>query len=199
MLDIMPEYGDFLDYYKGKHYGITLSLRYRLSNRLQLKYSGYYADDNYNIGFATFSEDGSVLYGGRSLITTTNSIGFSYVIRYGMNVTVDARHYRNAGFYKHYYNLQEDGFLCENTEYNNNLSFNYNSFYINFLYSWEFAPGSRLTLSYKNQIEAEDQLTSADYISDIRNTLNAPQMNIVSLKVLYYLDYATLSKRKKRG
>ncbi|MFH0893767.1 MAG: DUF5916 domain-containing protein [Bacteroidota bacterium] len=195
MIDIMGEYGDFLKYYKGEHIGGTATIRYRANNRLQFKYSSTYTDDAYNLGFATFSDDGNIVYGGRSLQTNINSISAKYIIRYGMSVSIDGRHYRNIGIYKHYYDLKEDGFLSENTEYDQNLSFNYNAFYIDFLYSWEFAPGSKLTLSYKNLIETENSLTGLDFMSNFDKTLSSPQTNMVSLKLLYYLDYNSLKRK----
>ena len=55
-------------------------------------------------------------------------------------------------------------------------------------YTWNFAPGSELTLGWKNSIYTDDKPITEDYFTDLGDTLSSPQTNSLSLKVLYYID-----------
>jgi hypothetical protein len=65
------------------------------------------------------------------------------------------------------------------------------------VFQWQFAPGSSLNLVWKNSIYNESGEVIKSYSQNFNNTLDANQLNVVSLKVLYYFDYLYL--RKKRG
>ena len=67
-------------------------------------------------------------------------------------------------------------------------SIDFDAFNVDLLFTWNFAPGSQLTLGWKNIIQTGSTRISHDYLRDLENTLAAPQTNSLSLKVLYYLD-----------
>ena len=113
-----------------------------------------------------------------------------------MYLSVSGRHYWNTGKYYDYFTLGEYGFLFPNTTYNGINDFNYNAFNVDFVYSWQFAPGSFLTVVYKNAIENETQILISKFGDNLNETLNAPQANSFSVKLLYYLDYQYLKKKK---
>ncbi len=112
-----------------------------------------------------------------------------------MTLSLIGRHYWNTGEYRKYFLIEEDGSFTENSTFSGNKSFNYNAFNIDFVYSWIFAPGSTFSLVYKNAIENEQAFTHTKFGDNFSNTLNAPQTNSLSLKVLYYLDYLYFKKK----
>jgi hypothetical protein len=68
-------------------------------------------------------------------------------------------------------------------------------FNIDLVYSWQFAPGSFMTLVYKNAIETNSGKITNNLWNDLKTTLHGPQTNSVSLKLIYYLDYLYLRKK----
>jgi len=61
-------------------------------------------------------------------------------------------------------------------------------------FTWLFAPGSELSLAWKNAIYTSGGLPSDGYFREFANTLEEPASNLISLKILYYLDYQYLRK-----
>ena len=72
----------------------------------------------------------------------------------------------------------------------------YNLFNIDFNYTWNFAPGSQLSIVWKNAVNSMTDILENNYFHDLRNTVNSPASNSFSIRMLYYLD-AMYLKRKK--
>ena len=98
--------------------------------------------------------------------------------------------------YHQFYTLLDDGNLGD-TDFTGNYDLNFNIFNLDFVYSWEFAPGSYLNVIWKNNIFQADDIRYDDYFDNLNKTFNAPQSNGLSLKVIYYLDYQYLHKNKQ--
>lgn len=56
-----------------------------------------------------------------------------------------------------------------------------------------FAPGSEISIVCKNAILNQQEALMQDYFQNLNHTLRARQHNSLSIKVLYYLDYLTVS------
>lgn len=198
-LDLSFNISNFIDRYVSEGYNIRSTLRYRMSDRLTLKWSTQYNFDPYNLGFADITENDTIIYGTRYLNTYVNQLGISWIFNKDMYVTLNVRHYWLTARYRNYLTLQENGELTENYTYNINNDFSYNAFNIDLLYSWRFAPGSDIIFSYKNAIEKDEvQINSVpSYDSNFKKVLNSPQTNSVSLKILFYLDYNYLRKKQR--
>ena len=113
-----------------------------------------------------------------------------------MNCNIRLRHYWSNVVYHHFYDVKEDGYWTE-TNFYAGRDVNFNTFNIDMFYTWDFLPGSRLTLSWKNALGAEVYLDETQYRTYFRNfnqVLRSPHSNELSLKVVYYLDYLTLRK-----
>ncbi len=192
------QFGDFLERYEGKGYMFNPNLTYRINDKLQVGYSFTYNVDSYNIGFADITDDNTIIYGGRKLITYENDFGLQYMFKNDMSLSLSTRHYWNTGEYLKYYTLLDNGEVEDNTTYDKNNNFSYNVFNVDLVYSWQFAPGSTLSLAYKNAIETEEGVLVRSYFDDINKTIEAPQTNSISLKVLYYLDHHSVKKMLKK-
>lgn len=190
-------YGDFSEVFDGAAYGITPSIEYRIKNNFTLGYSFNFFNNTYNIGFVDISGD-DIIFGGRQLITYENNFSFQYLIKNDMSLSLVGRHYWYTGQYYDFYTLQSDGSIEINTQYHADKNFSYNVFYIDFIYSWQFAPGSTLSVVYKNAIESDAALTELNYFRNIEDTFDMPKTNSISVKVLYYLDYLNLKKLRKQ-
>jgi hypothetical protein len=115
-----------------------------------------------------------------------------------MSLNISARHYMNSGKYLHYYNLEQNGEITSNTTYSTNNNFSSNYFNIDLVYSWQFAPGSFLNLNYKNSIETEKEIFNSNLKSNFKGTINSPQSNSFSIRLIYYLDYQNVKKAMKK-
>ncbi len=75
---------------------------------------------------------------------------------------------------------------------------NYNVFNIDLIYTWQFAPGSELSVTYKDVSENSENYYTKRYFSNLDKTLSSPQHNSISIKVLYYIDYLDIGRKKMK-
>ncbi len=195
-LDLNLNMSNFIDQFVSEGYNINATLRYRISDKLTVKLISYFGIDPYNLGWVDIINNDEVIYGLRKLNTYTNEINAIYLFKNDMFISVNARHYWVTGRYRKYLDLQQDGGFEDNYIYATNNDFNYNAFNIDFVYSWQFAPGSNLSIVYKNAIESDEaQITKTPtYNENFKKVINDPQSNSISIKLLYYLDYQNVKK-----
>ena len=116
-----------------------------------------------------------------------------------MGLTFRLRHYWSRVEYRLVYNLQDDGglqrtgFSSIGFDPNNNVNF----FNIDMNYTWQFAPGSFININWKSASDLFNQLVADQYFRNLRNTIDAPQINNFSVKVIYFLDYLSLKGKGK--
>ncbi|NVO86662.1 DUF5916 domain-containing protein [Hymenobacter terrestris] len=193
------------------NYGLGISPRYRVSNRLSFRYNFDWQLQQNQIGYAgglssrqeadrPFIRNGvaDVILGRRNRTTTTNTVSANYTFTNRMSFTIRTRHYLSVARYRDFSRLNPGG-EEEAVDYRRNRDNSFNAFNVDAVFSWWFAPGSQITVVWKNANASElagDQ-TLPQYFTNFNNTLNTPHNNSVSVKVLYFLDYLTL--RPKRG
>jgi len=157
----------------------------------------------YNSGGATFIGD-TIIFSTRDQVTWNNIISASYIFNSKMSLTFRARHYWSKVTYKQFHVLDDEGYLADLEKYGVSDNFDrdaynnsFNVFNIDMVYSWVFAPGSNLSLVWKNSIFDSDNDVSTAYLNNLEKTFESTQLNSFSIKVLYYVDYLYL-KRKNR-
>jgi hypothetical protein len=184
------------------YFEATITPNVRVKKVLTLSHSFNWNTDFKNFGFAGREADGSPVIGSRKLRSITNTFSANGYITPLMNITFRARHYWSRVSYLKYYSLDEAGIIRERV-WNGNSSQSFNLWNIDFVYNWQFAPGSNLILTWKQNIAQGDRKVEDNYIDNIGKTFRTPQTNSVSLKLVYYLDYAQMkewaakSKQKK--
>ncbi|MBL0104374.1 MAG: hypothetical protein IPP51_11835 [Bacteroidetes bacterium] len=193
-IDLSLNVSNFIDRFVSEGFNTSLGLRYRFNDHLTLKFINGYNFDPYNFGVADYSDPDNIIYGLRILHTYENILSGKYIFKNDMSLTLNARHYWTTGKYRLYYTLQNDGGLQANDTYGetNNNDFNYNVFNIDLVYSWQFAPGSNLSIVYKNSIEDQISSVTHDIFSNLNRVVKLPQANSISIKLIYYLDYQSL-------
>ena len=102
--------------------------------------------------------------------------------------------------YHHFYDVNElttgSGGNWTDRAFVTGHDFNFNTFNSDMFYTWDFLPGSRITLSWKNALGADVYLDESRYRTYFRNfgkSFASPHSNEVSLKIVYYIDYLTLN------
>jgi hypothetical protein len=103
------------------------------------------------------------------------------------------RHYWSIAKYLQYYTLETNGNLSL-TDYNTNHNVNFNAFNIDVVYFWQFAPGSEINIVWKSALVSQVKEMDFIYANNFKGSLNSPQNNLLTLKVLYYIDYITIKK-----
>lgn len=177
--------------------GLTLSPNIRVNDKLSFNLSSNYSQDDGDRGWVNFDHNDNIIIGLRFIKTTENIVSARYLFRNNLSLSIRGRHYWTGGHYTGYYNLTEEGYLIDNISYDQNHDFNFNAFNVDMVFQWQFAPGSFATLVWKNSIYNESNMVVKSYSNNFTSTLEANQLNTVSLKVLYFFDYLYL--RKKRG
>jgi hypothetical protein len=198
LVDVMP------GIYWGSEYGIfgyhlRLAPRYKVNDNLFMVLSATYTRNFNDLGYVTDSLDQDnlvIIFGKRDIENITTTLNVNYTINPKFAFSFRARYYYFEADYDQYYDLQADGEL-EPNDFEGKEDFIFNAFNIDAYFTWLFAPGSELVLAWKNAIYTSDGLPSEGYFWEFRNTLDAPASNLISLKVLYYLDYQYFKKLKK--
>ena len=65
-------------------------------------------------------------------------------------------------------------------------------------YTWQFAPGSFINVNWKTESYLFNQYVQEKYYVNLRKTIEAPQINNFSVKVIYFLDYLSLKGKGKK-
>lgn len=195
-VDVNLNISNFIGQFVSEGFNANLTVRYRVNDKLSFRAISFFNTDPYNLGFADIDAADNIIYGLRKVHTYENSLSVKYNFKNDMFITLNARHYWSTALYRKYLTLLPNGEYEPNYVYDGNNNFNYNAFNIDFIYSWQFSPGSNLSIAYKNAIEADEPgiLKRPTYQKNLSEVLSDPQTNSISIKVLYYLDYLWIRK-----
>jgi hypothetical protein len=199
LVDIMPGIS-WSSGYNQLGYYLRLGPRYKVNDHLFMVLMATYSRNFNDIGYVTDSLENNelkIIFGKRDIENITTTLNINYSINPKISFSFRVRHYLFEADYDQYYDLGKDGGLTPNS-YSGYHDFIYNSFNIDSYFTWLFAPGSELTLAWKNAIYTNAGLPSGTYFDELANTLEAPASNLISLKLLYYLDYQYFRKLKKK-
>jgi hypothetical protein len=203
--DIGMKYCRSLDQF---NYWIKAEPRFRVNDNLMIVLELMGDIDNRNTGFVDHfggsAGDSVIVFGSRDILTFENVLEANYRFSNKSSLEFRLRHYMIAVNYNEFFDLSADGSLLTSL-YIENEDFTDNIFNIDLVYTWNFAPGSEINIVWKNFIEKEDRISGIEpterkidnnYFNNIGNTLNSAATNSFSVKVLYYLDYQYLKKKK---
>jgi hypothetical protein len=171
------------------------NISWKATQRFNLYYNISTNQDFYNFGYVDDINRDSVIFGGFDRHTLVNTITASYTFNTKMKIDFRGRHYWSWADYNSYFFLNPDGSLKPYPEYSENEDVNFNAFNIDMTFKWEFAPGSELSLVWKNAIYTDDENMNMKFGKNLNETLKSDQSNSLSLKILYYIDYNILKKK----
>ena len=183
--------------FNGFMYEFEFFHRYRFNDKFSIAHELGIEPQVNNIGFASI-DGNDIIFGRRDRNEIENVLNFKYNFNAKSGINTRVRHYWSKVNYKQFYTLQNNGSLLPNFTYGQNENKNVNFFNIDFVYTWQFAPGSFLNLVWKNSIMEFRDEVEKNYFHNIGNTLKEDQNNNLSLKIIYYLDYLDLKKWKKK-
>lgn len=183
----------FIDYYaydqKGRYKLIyEVSPSYKFSDKLRIYYTANINYINKDEGFVGKNEN-EIFIGRRNRFTLENSLTSQYTFSNTMAVNLAFRHYLSEVSYKNFHTLNEDGTTSETNLFTGNPDGTFNSWNVDLRFSWWFAPGSQLTLLYRNAVGNYLQESGIGIKENFDRLFREPIANNISLKLTYYIDY----------
>ncbi|NOU58535.1 DUF5916 domain-containing protein [Marinifilum caeruleilacunae] len=179
-------------------YWIEFTPQWRLGDKLFLSHEFAFQSNKNSLGFADTNADASEIYFvNRDINTISNTFEGRWIFNRKSSLSLRARHYWSEVEHKESYLLRRNGTMNPDTDYSNQNHINYNAFTVNLAYNWEFAPGSNLSLVWKNNIQASNSRVDQNYFDNLADILESDQFNSISLRLLYYLDFHQLKKKLK--
>lgn len=178
--------------------GVNISPRYRFSDKFSLVYGFNYFKQKNDIGFIDF-EDSNIIFARRDRDTYTNSITSKFSISSVMNFNLSVRHYWSLAENNKINNLNEDGSLSPNTTYSGNRNSNFSTWNLDLSYSWWFAPGSQMSILYRNNANTFDREINKDFGSNFSNLFEDNLNHVLSISVRYFIDYNQAKNWIRKG
>jgi len=174
---------------------LRVSPRFRLNNHISFIY--IYVQENEQNQFGYISEENeSTFFSKRDQLTFTNKFIIDYAVNKKVFANIILRHYWSRFENKKFFTINEDGSLLKTNSIIADSDINFNSWNIDFTFSYEFLPGSFFSFVWKNQLLSETNELEDSFYNNIMNTFDSPMLNSFSLKATYYLDYNKLKRKK---
>ncbi|MDP4209836.1 MAG: DUF5916 domain-containing protein [Bacteroidota bacterium] len=181
---------DYVSYYG------DASARIQLGQHAQFTYSLSFNNAFNNIGFADKTNNNDTIYfAKRNVRMFENILSASYILNNKAGFNLRVRHYWSGNGNKNYYLLLQNGSLKPDPLYSQNKDENYNAFTVDMIFRWIFAPGSELSVAWKNAAYADQNTVIRSYWNNLGKTWINPS-NSLSVKVLYYIDYNRVRRQK---
>ncbi|WP_321515835.1 DUF5916 domain-containing protein [Marinifilum fragile] len=197
-LDIDANYGVRMSTDDLKTFRLKVSPRYRVNDKLLMVYETAWSRNLDELGYASSETDindfTTVYIGNRNTARLENKFSANYIFNNNTSLSFRMRHYWAKAEYKDFYTLMDNGRVAD-SDYNENHDVNFNTFNVDMVYNWRFAPGSELALVWKSSIrDAQDEIRHG-FVDNLKDTFDATQLNSFSVKLLYYIDYMSLKRK----
>ena len=170
--------------------------RFRINNHTFLEYILAIEIEKNQFGWIEESEDYNAIFSRRNQHTYTNKLILNYTFNPQAYIKLIARHYWSTIENFEFYGLNNDGFLYDRY-YNGNQDINFNTWNLDLNFSWQYKPGSLLSIVWQNQLTNITDEKNSIFINNINDFFQTPTTNIFSFKLTYYLDYLDFIKTKK--
>jgi hypothetical protein len=175
------------------YYDFGLAPVFRIGNKVIISPSILYSSNKNNQGYVSTIKPDSIVFGHRQEQSIENIILLQYFFSAYHNLSFRARDYWSKIRYDQYFKLQDDGYLIP-MAYGKNADINLNIFNIDMIYTWQFAPGSFLSASWKKNINFNNKSRDDGYFKNLSGAFDTPGSNSISIRMIYYLDYANIKK-----
>ncbi|MET3030243.1 DUF5916 domain-containing protein [Flavobacterium johnsoniae] len=189
-------------------FGVDIGPRYRFNDKLLLTYTFSFLKRNNNKGYIDSYDDHdnentpkTIVFANRDVITYANTLSGKYAINSTMTLNLAVRQYWSSAENKNILKLDQDGTLDPYSQYTENKNSNFYSWNADLSYSWWFAPGSQLSVLYRNNASNFERVIYKDFKRSVTNLLNNDALkHVFSISVKYFIDYnAVKNKIRKRA
>jgi hypothetical protein len=176
------------------NYGFAIRPKYRFNDKLSVQYTLDYIHKTNDRGWVGFT-DTDIIFAEREREVAQHDFTGKYALTNKMTVNLTARYYWSYSDNHKFFTLQDNGYLANNDTYSLNKNRNFNSWNFDLSYSWWFAPGSELSILYRNYSLERSNAVERNFSSNLKNVFNSNMTNILSVSVRYFIDYNTLKNK----
>jgi len=199
--DFNPSFAK-LDEVGRNSYGFSAGPRYRFNDKFALNYNFNFFRQNNNKGFVDSVDDdansvtpNTIVIANRNVISYSNSLTGKYSLNSTMNFNISVRHYWSYAENKNFLALANNGKLTDFSTYSTNKNSNFTSWNVDLSYSWWFAPGSQISVLYRNNAANFERNINKDLGKNVTNLLTNEALNhAFSISVKYFIDYNQVKK-----
>lgn len=184
-------------------YEISIGPRYRFNDKLALNYNFNFSSAHNNRGFVdSIDQDlnpispNTIIFANRNLITYSNTLSGKYSINSTMNFNFSLRQYWSYAENKNFLSLEQNGRLKDYSGYTENKNSSFYSWNADVSYTWWFAPGSQLSVLYRNVSANFERDINKNFGQNVTNLLNNDALShIFSVSIKYFIDYNELKTK----
>ena len=177
---------------------IELYSRFRFSDKLQMEVATQIGQSNDEIGYV-YNDNDQIYFGNRKVKFMENNLSLNYNFNSYKSLELKFRQFWSSALYKeNFFKLKNDGnrSVSEKNISDYDPNTNFNLWNLDLSYDWEFSPGSKLTLLYRNNIFNENNLSGISYYRSTKELFENPINHQFSLRINYFVDYNLLKKKK---
>lgn len=194
--DFNPSYNAF-DEAGRNTYSFSVGPRYRFNDKLSLNYNFNFSRQNNNKGYIDSINDdmnaatpNTIIFANRNVITYSNTLSGKYALNSQMTFNIALRHYWSYAENKNILSLEQNGRLADFAGYSVNKNSSFYSWNADVSYTWWFAPGSQVSVLYRNNAGAFERNINKDFSDNVTNLLNNEVLShVFSISVRYFIDY----------
>jgi hypothetical protein len=187
--------------YLGHEFRWRISPRYRFNDKISVVYilsvKNRYNDIGYIDDFLNDENITEQIFSLRNTYMITNVFRGNYILNNKIDLSFKLRYHLDQVQNLKFQTLNKNGYLeptsIENTK-ETDYNINYTTWMSDIALNWRFAPGSQLSLVWKNGVDNESSNLTNKWTDNVEESFNQAQQNSLSLKVIYYLDYLYLRK-----
>jgi Domain of unknown function (DUF5916) len=107
-----------------------------------------------------------------------------------MSLNVLVRHYWSYSENKSFYLLNQDGALSNYDSAVENQNEDFSNWNFDLSYSWWFAPGSQMSILYRNFSNYNNEIINTNFNKNLSNLLNNQVLShSFSISLKYFIDY----------
>jgi hypothetical protein len=178
------------------YYSFGIRPRILFNDKFNLSYSINVENTNGSRGYIT-TVNNDIIYGERNQVTLENSIRGSYNFNslHGLSLTF-RNYWATVAYDDDLFTLLENGRLTKDKGYTvdsiNDPNINFNTWNLDFSYTWQFAPGSQLSALYRNQLFNFSSAAADDYFESLDALFKQPIQQTFSLRLVYFIDYSNV-------
>ena len=105
---------------------------------------------------------------------------------------------KSESFLQDFFGIFEE--LCnKHNSYASDKDANFNLWNFDLSYSWWFAPGSQMSILYRNNAATFDRNINKNFNSNFSNLFNDNLSHVLSFSVRYFIDYKQAKNWIKKG
>lgn len=195
-IDFNP-YLVFFDTDKQTTFGIHVTPRYRFSDKFSFQIQLDYIKDTNIKGYQFFGDADSnattadvIVFGNRNVTSLNTAAWIKYSLNSKMTLNASFRHYWSFVENKNYLTLNDFGRLEPLDYFNNPQNQDFSSWNMDLSYNWWFAPGSQVSVLYRNNAAVFQNEINKNYSQNINQLLNNNALShVFSISVKYFIDY----------